>query len=82
MFFTADPYACEPSSLPKYPPSKELDVKLRDEETRRQKALNGKASAVDCAKKVRARERGRAIPAPEANAEIQTNLDVRVSFIF
>ncbi|RZC17416.1 putative serine/threonine-protein kinase isoform B [Glycine soja] len=77
-FFTTEPYACEPSSLPKYPPSKELDVKLRDEEARRQKALNGKASAVDGAKKVRVRERerGRAVPAPEANAEIQTNLDV------
>ncbi|TKY73693.1 serine/threonine-protein kinase [Spatholobus suberectus] len=75
QFFTTEPYACEPSSLPKYPPSKELDVKLRDEEARRQKALNGKASAVDGAKKVRARERGRAVPAPEANAEIQTNLD-------
>ncbi|KAG5019558.1 hypothetical protein AAZX31_06G158800 [Glycine max] len=74
-FFTTEPYACEPSSLPKYPPSKELDVKLRDEEARRQKALNGKASAVDGAKKVRVRERGRAVPAPEANAEIQTNLD-------
>ncbi|CAJ1974910.1 unnamed protein product [Sphenostylis stenocarpa] len=74
-FFTTEPHACEPSSLPKYPPSKELDVKLRDEEARRQKALNGKASAVDGVKKGRARERGRAVPAPEANAEIQTNLD-------
>lgn len=74
-FFTTEPHACEPSSLPKYPPSKELDVKMRDEEARRQKALNGKANAVDGAKRVRARERGRAIPAPEANAEIQTNLD-------
>jgi len=35
QFFTTEPYACEPSSLPKYPPSKELDVKLRDEESRR-----------------------------------------------
>ncbi|KAF7834057.1 putative serine/threonine-protein kinase [Senna tora] len=74
-FFTTEPYACEPSSLPKYPPSKELDVKLRDEEARRQKALNGKANAVDGARRVRVRERGRAIPAPEANAESQTNLD-------
>ncbi|KAG2399349.1 serine/threonine-protein kinase [Vigna angularis] len=74
-FFTTEPYACEPSSLPKYPPSKELDVKLRDEEARRQKALSGKASTVDGVKRGRARERGRAVPAPEANAEIQTNLD-------
>ncbi|KAI9106924.1 hypothetical protein K1719_022452 [Acacia pycnantha] len=74
-FFTTEPYACEPSSLPKYPPSKELDIKLRDEEARRRKALNGKTNAVDGTKKVRVRERGRAMPAPEANAEIQSNLD-------
>jgi len=111
QFFTTEPYACEPSSLPKYPPSKELDVKMRDEEARRssysffvfnflthsslclfaqmffhfilrQKALNGKANAVDGAKRVRARERGRAIPAPEANAEIQTNLDVSQTYSY
>ncbi|ONL98052.1 Transposon protein [Zea mays] len=34
-FFTTEPFACEPSSLPKYPPSKEIDVKRRDEEARR-----------------------------------------------
>ena len=34
-FFTTEPYACEPSNLPKYPPTKELDIKLRDEEARR-----------------------------------------------
>jgi hypothetical protein len=35
QFFTTEPFACEPSSLPKYPPSKEIDVKRRDEEARR-----------------------------------------------
>ncbi|KAM0947231.1 putative protein-serine/threonine kinase CMGC-CDK-CRK7-CDK9 family [Dioscorea sansibarensis] len=35
IFFTTNPLACDPSSLPKYPPSKELDAKLRDEEARR-----------------------------------------------
>ncbi|ESW31981.1 hypothetical protein PHAVU_002G283400 [Phaseolus vulgaris] len=74
-FFTTEPYTCEPSSLPKYPPTKELDIKLRDEEARRQKALSGKTNAVDGAKRVRVRERSLAIPAPEANAEIQANLD-------
>ncbi|KAI3759535.1 hypothetical protein L6452_07422 [Arctium lappa] len=75
-FFTTEPYACEPSELPKYPPSKELDVKLRDEEARRQRGLNGKSQAVDGNKKTRTRDRvGRAVPAPEANAEIQSNLD-------
>ncbi|CAL5361782.1 hypothetical protein CsSME_00052908 [Camellia sinensis var. sinensis] len=75
-FFTTEPYACEPSNLPKYPPSKELDVKLKDEEARRQRGLSGKANVVDGNRRGRIRDRGsRAIPAPEANAELQANLD-------
>nr|QYW07108.1 cyclin-dependent kinase like 9 [Dimocarpus longan] len=75
-FFTSEPYACEPLSLPKYPPSKEMDVKLRDEEARRQRGPGGKTNPVDGARRVRVRDRtSRAIPAPEANAEIQANLD-------
>ena len=35
QFFTTKPYACDPSSLPQYPPSKEMDAKLRDEESKR-----------------------------------------------
>ncbi|KAG7018642.1 putative serine/threonine-protein kinase [Cucurbita argyrosperma subsp. argyrosperma] len=75
-FFTTKPYACEPSSLPKYPPSKEMDAKLRDEEARRLRAA-GRSNA-DGVKKSRARDRAvRAIPVPEANAELQANLDRR-----
>ncbi|XP_043708735.1 probable serine/threonine-protein kinase At1g54610 isoform X2 [Telopea speciosissima] len=75
-FFTTKPYACEPSSLPKYPPSKEMDAKLRDEEARRLRAA-GRANG-DGVKKTRARDRAvRAYPAPEANAELQANLDRR-----
>ncbi|XP_076882288.1 putative serine/threonine-protein kinase At1g54610 [Bidens hawaiensis] len=75
-FFTTEPYACEPSELPKYPPSKELDVKLRDEEARRRRNLTGKSQVVEGNKKTRTRDRvGQAILAPEANAEIQSNLD-------
>ncbi|KAH7685127.1 [RNA-polymerase]-subunit kinase protein [Dioscorea alata] len=33
-FFRTKPLACDPSSLPKYPSSKELSVKLRDEENK------------------------------------------------
>lgn len=75
-FFTTEPYACEPSSLPKCPPTKEIDViKLRDE-ARRQRGVSGKANVVDGNRRVRARDRGgRAVPAPEANAELQANLD-------
>lgn len=75
-FFSTEPHACEPSSVPKYPPSKEMDVKLRDDAARRQRGLSGKANAADVSRRVRTRDRaGRAIPAPEANAELQTNLD-------
>ncbi|XP_010470362.1 PREDICTED: probable serine/threonine-protein kinase At1g54610 isoform X1 [Camelina sativa] len=75
-FFTSEPYACEPADLPKYPPSKEMDAKRRDEETRRQRAAS-KAQG-DGARKNRHRDRSnRALPAPEANAELQSNVDQR-----
>ncbi|CAH8360802.1 unnamed protein product [Eruca vesicaria subsp. sativa] len=75
-FFTSDPCACEPADLPKYPPSKEMDAKRRDEETRRQRAAS-KAQG-DGARKNRHRDRSnRALPAPEANAELQSNVDRR-----
>lgn len=35
QFFNTEPYACDPSSLPKYPPTKEMDAKRRDDEARR-----------------------------------------------
>lgn len=73
-FFTTEPYACDPSSLPKYPPSKEMDAKRRDDEARRVRAAS-KAQGVGT-KRTRARP-VRAYPAPEANAELQPNLDRR-----
>ncbi|PPR90227.1 hypothetical protein GOBAR_AA30446 [Gossypium barbadense] len=33
-YFTTKPYACDPSSLPVYPPSKEIDAKHREEARR------------------------------------------------
>ncbi|XP_052186741.1 probable serine/threonine-protein kinase At1g54610 isoform X2 [Diospyros lotus] len=75
-FFNTEPYACDPSSLPQYPPTKEIDAKRRDDEARRLRAAN--KTHVDGAKKTRPRERPvRAMPAPEANAELQSNLDRR-----
>lgn len=75
-FFTTEPFACDPASLPQYPPSKEMDAKRRDDEARRQRAA-AKAQG-DGARRNRARDRGvRAIPAPDANAELQSNVDRR-----
>lgn len=34
-YFRTKPYACDPSSLPKYPPSKEIDAKHREEAQRK-----------------------------------------------
>ncbi|KAL7232314.1 hypothetical protein ACSBR2_010353 [Camellia fascicularis] len=34
-YFTTKPFACDSSNLPKYPPSKEMDAKIREEERRR-----------------------------------------------
>ncbi|CAL0300061.1 unnamed protein product [Lupinus luteus] len=75
-FFTTEPYACDPSDLPKYPPTKEMDAKQRDDEARRLRAA-GKAHG-DGPKKRRMRDRAvKPNPAPEANAELQYNIDQR-----
>ncbi|EPS67441.1 hypothetical protein M569_07335, partial [Genlisea aurea] len=34
-FFTKNPLPCDPSDLPKYPPSKELDAKIREAESKK-----------------------------------------------
>ncbi|KAK9732758.1 hypothetical protein RND81_04G020000 [Saponaria officinalis] len=74
-FFNTEPLACDPSTLPKYPPSKEMDAKRRGDEARRQRAAN--KGQGDATKKSRTRDRPRGMPAPEANAELQANLDRR-----
>ncbi|PON49673.1 Serine/threonine protein kinase [Parasponia andersonii] len=65
-FFTTNPLACDPSSLPKYPPSKEIDAKFREEEARRQGALGGRGHKVDLAR--RGQREAQAIHAENANA--------------
>ncbi|RRT57095.1 hypothetical protein B296_00019306 [Ensete ventricosum] len=54
-----------------------MDAKLRDEEARRLRNGGGKAN-VNGINKTHARDRTtRAVPAPEANAELQVNIDRR-----
>ncbi|CAN6548167.1 unnamed protein product [Malus baccata var. baccata] len=64
--FTTKPYACEPSSLPKYPPRKEM---LRYGILR----AAGRDNADRVRKSCACDRKG--IPAPEADAERQGNLD-------
>ncbi|KAH0927872.1 hypothetical protein HID58_020128 [Brassica napus] len=73
-FFTTEPFACEPSELPKYPPTKEIDAKKRDEEYRRQREVRKVQG--ESGRRIRPKDRApRAMPAPEANAENQSNID-------
>ncbi|KAM7251947.1 hypothetical protein ACFE04_023830 [Oxalis oulophora] len=71
-FFTTKPLPCDPSSLPKYPPTKEFDVKVRDENARRQRAA-GKGREHDSSRK----RDSKAVPEPNANAELQASIQKR-----
>ncbi|KAK3140073.1 hypothetical protein QOZ80_5AG0395240 [Eleusine coracana subsp. coracana] len=47
-YFRTAPLACDPSTLPKYAPNKEMDAKIREDSTRRS---NGRTHAGDAAKR-------------------------------
>ncbi|XP_078441199.1 putative serine/threonine-protein kinase At1g54610 [Wolffia australiana] len=72
-FFRESPQACETMSLAHYPPTKELDMKIRDEIARGK--INSNKDKVGASRKPRQPTRRRARPAPEANAELQINID-------
>ncbi|GMH21556.1 hypothetical protein Nepgr_023398 [Nepenthes gracilis] len=48
-YFTTKPYACDPASLPKYPPNKEIDAKGRDDAKR--KKVSGRVCALETSRK-------------------------------
>ncbi|PRQ20740.1 putative protein-serine/threonine kinase CMGC-CDK-CRK7-CDK9 family [Rosa chinensis] len=65
-FFTTPPVACHPSALPHYPPSKEFDAKLRDEE-KRQRADPIKGRGPESVR--RASRDAKIAPTPDYNAQ-------------
>ncbi|XP_019152134.1 PREDICTED: probable serine/threonine-protein kinase At1g09600 isoform X2 [Ipomoea nil] len=67
-FFTTKPPPCDPSCLPKYPPSKELDARIRDEKERRKKAESVKGRRGENRKKNSRESNG---PPAEFNAQRQ-----------
>ncbi|CAA0183363.1 unnamed protein product [Arabidopsis thaliana] len=71
-FFTTSPLASDPSSLPKYQPRKEIDVKAQEEEAKRKKDTSSKQND---SKQV-SRE-SKAVPAPDSNAESLTSIQKR-----
>ncbi|XP_034891319.1 probable serine/threonine-protein kinase At1g09600 isoform X2 [Populus alba] len=74
-FFKTKPLPCDPSSLPKYPPTKEIDVKFRDEDARRRRAVGGKGRGHESTR--RSSKESKAVPAPDANAELQASIQKR-----
>ncbi|XP_004242255.1 probable serine/threonine-protein kinase At1g54610 isoform X1 [Solanum lycopersicum] len=79
-FFKTNPLPCDPYSLPKYPPSKEYDTKVRDQEARRRKAEAGKAHGAETTKKSSGQAKEE--PATEFNAhgQGQTSKGIRVKY--
>ncbi|XP_038681414.1 probable serine/threonine-protein kinase At1g54610 isoform X2 [Tripterygium wilfordii] len=70
-FFSVEPLACDPSSLPKYPPSKEIDAKRRDEEARREGAVGGRGQKLEPQRRGPRGSLDRdPIPAPNAHAQL------------
>ncbi|WJX50967.1 [pyruvate dehydrogenase (acetyl-transferring)] kinase [Trifolium repens] len=71
-FFTSEPLPCDPSSLPKYPPSKEIDAKMRDEATRRKGAVGEREQKVGSA--VRQEKGPRAVVSTKDNANLGASI--------
>lgn len=72
QYFKTKPLACDPSCLPKYPPSKEIDAKLRDDEEKKQRPE--KQERQDSQGR-RSHER-KAIPPIRANHSLSMSMDV------
>lgn len=69
-FFTVEPIACDPSHLPKFPPSKELDAKkFGDVEAGRQREAPKRGNDHESGRKVSKNSKGLSIL--DANAELQ-----------
>ncbi|CAJ2649262.1 unnamed protein product [Trifolium pratense] len=74
-FFTSMPLPCDPSTLPKYQPSKEFDARLREEEARRRRTANkgqGRQESVG-----RNFKESKVVPAPDANVKLQASIEKR-----
>ncbi|KAG2717336.1 hypothetical protein I3843_03G172000 [Carya illinoinensis] len=65
-FFKTKPLACDPSTLPKYPPSKEIDAKVRDEVARRQGIVRCQDQKFDLGR--RGQKDSQEIPASKVNS--------------
>ena len=74
QYFRTEPFACDPSSLPEYPPSKEIDAKIRDEAKRQQRSAQEKKDSLTR----RSHER-KLIPPVKANPSLTAAMEVTES---
>ncbi|XP_010475001.1 PREDICTED: probable serine/threonine-protein kinase At1g54610 [Camelina sativa] len=72
-YFKTKPFACDPSHLPKYPPSKEIDAKMRDEAKRRQPMRADKQERQDSMTR-RSHER-KLVPPIKANHSLSMTME-------
>ncbi|ESQ44570.1 hypothetical protein EUTSA_v10003166mg [Eutrema salsugineum] len=68
-YFRTEPFACDPSSLPKYPPSKEIDAKIRDD-AKRQRTTQEKQDS-----QTRRSHERKLIPPVKANQSVTTAME-------
>uniref|UniRef100_A0A2P2KTN3 Protein kinase domain-containing protein n=3 Tax=Rhizophora mucronata TaxID=61149 RepID=A0A2P2KTN3_RHIMU len=74
-YFMTKPYACDPSSLPTYPPSKEIDAKNREDAKR--KKIRGRGCGVETRRPTRKLYgTARLAPAEDAAARVQSNQNI------
>ncbi|KAI6678883.1 hypothetical protein NL676_039679 [Syzygium grande] len=74
-FFTSNPLPCDPSSLPKYPSSKEYGARLRDEEARKRKATAGKVRGLEAI--IKGSKESKVVPMSNANADLKASVQKR-----
>lgn len=74
-YFCTRPYACDPSSMPIYPPNKEMDAKAREDE-RRIKGISAKPEVARNSRRLRkslqeSTDFCKVVPAEEIEAKVQ-----------
>ncbi|KAH0776663.1 hypothetical protein KY290_008074 [Solanum tuberosum] len=78
-FFSTKPLPCDPSTLPKYPPSKEYDAKIREEEARRRKAESVKGCGDESLSKSSRQSKGESTTESIAG-QGQSNISISVKY--
>ncbi|XP_006363662.1 probable serine/threonine-protein kinase At1g09600 [Solanum tuberosum] len=78
-FFSTKPLPCDPSSLPKYPPSKEYDAKIREEEARRRKAESVKGCGDESLSKSSRQSKGESTT-ESISGQGQSNISISVKY--